>query len=35
MYTLIEDYLAGSLAAGPHRLTAADGMITYARAGMR
>ena len=33
MYGVIEDYLAGSLEAGAHRLTVADGMITYAPSG--
>ena len=33
MYALIEDYLDGSLEAGPQRLTVADGMITYATSG--
>ena len=29
MYGIIEDHLAGSLEAGSHRLTVADGMISY------
>ena len=29
MYGIIEDHLAGSLEAGAHRLTVADGMISY------
>lgn len=33
IHGVIRDYLAGSLASGPHRLTAADGMITYTQSG--
>jgi len=29
MYRIIEDHLGGRLEAGPHRLTVADGMISY------
>ncbi|MBA2575432.1 MAG: BMP family ABC transporter substrate-binding protein [Euzebyaceae bacterium] len=33
IYSVIDDYLDGSLDPGAHRLTAADGMITYAESG--
>ncbi len=33
IYSVIDDYLDGSLDPGAHRLTAADGMITYADSG--